>query len=167
MLHADKVSCTIVRGQIKHWMGLHSEAMQSCKMCWLYNVLTCHALVSINYGLWYWEHDESAHLTGFNRLECAGELATQCYSSLIPRPSPAPFSWLYTWPLNRLEKQEKAWYIFYIIKPQVDSIMTYVDSIMTYVDSVSVIMINPYILYWAVVSTNEWLPFAPQITTTQ
>jgi len=30
----------------------------------------------------------------------------------VPRPSPAPFS------LNCLEKWEKAWYIFYIIKPQ-------------------------------------------------
>ena len=38
--------------------------------------------------------------------------------SLVPRPSPAPFSWLHTWPLNRLEKREKAWYVFYIIKPQ-------------------------------------------------
>jgi len=27
------------------------------------------------------EHDESAHLTGFNRLEGAGELATGCYST--------------------------------------------------------------------------------------
>ena len=27
------------------------------------------------------EHDESAHLTGFNRLELAEWLATQCYST--------------------------------------------------------------------------------------
>ena len=38
--------------------------------------------------------------------------------SLVPRPSPAPFSWPHTWPLNRPEKWEKAWYIFYVIKPQ-------------------------------------------------
>jgi len=38
--------------------------------------------------------------------------------SLIPRPSPVPFSWPHTWPLNRPEKREKAWYNFYIIKLQ-------------------------------------------------
>ena len=38
--------------------------------------------------------------------------------SLIPRPSPALFSWPHMWPLNCPEKREKAWYIFYVIKPQ-------------------------------------------------
>ena len=31
--------------------------------------------------VWDLEHNESAHLTGFNRLERAGELAIQCYST--------------------------------------------------------------------------------------
>ena len=39
-------------------------------------------------------------------------------NSLVPRPSPAPFSWPHTWPLNHPEKREKALYNFYIIKPQ-------------------------------------------------
>jgi len=38
--------------------------------------------------------------------------------SLLPRPSPTPFSWPHMWSLNRPEKWEKAWYIFYIIKLQ-------------------------------------------------
>jgi len=38
--------------------------------------------------------------------------------SLVPRPSPAPFSWLHTGPLNHPEKRQKVWYIFYVIKPQ-------------------------------------------------
>ena len=39
-------------------------------------------------------------------------------SSLVPRLSPAPFSWPHTWPLNRPEKREKARYNFYVIQPQ-------------------------------------------------
>jgi len=42
------------------------------------NALTCHALISINHSRLLstdLEHDESAHLTGFNRLELAGELS--------------------------------------------------------------------------------------------
>ena len=39
--------------------------------------------------------------------------------SLIPRPSPILFYWPHTWPLNLLEKWEKAWHNSYIIKLQV------------------------------------------------
>jgi len=49
-------------------------------------------------------------------------------SSLVPRPSSAPFSWLHTWPLNCPEKREKA------------SSTSSNRSIMTHVDSVLVIM---------------------------
>jgi len=70
------------------------------------------------------------HLYG-NRVRCS--VATVIHScapkkfsvlhsypltSLVPRPSPAPFSWPHTWPLNCPEKREKAWYIFYVIKSQ-------------------------------------------------
>ena len=48
--------------------GLYSEAMQSC------NDSPCSNFHKpAGYGLW---HDESARLTGFNRVEHAGELAS-------------------------------------------------------------------------------------------
>ena len=41
-----------------------------------------------------------------------GRKSLGVFHSLVPRPSPAPFSWPHTWPLNHPEKQEKALYIF-------------------------------------------------------
>lgn len=57
------------------------------------------------------------------QYDCGG---TDVAPNLIPRPSPAQFSWPHTWPLNCSEKREKAWYIFYV---KMDSIMTYVESV--------------------------------------
>jgi len=40
------------------------------------------------------------------------------FNSLVPRLPSTLSSWLYTWPLNRPEKWEKAWYNSYMFKPQ-------------------------------------------------
>jgi len=56
--------------------------------------------------------------TLFTILQSHWSVQSSVSCSLVPRPSPAPFSWSHTWPQNCPEKRKKAWYIFYVIKPQ-------------------------------------------------